>query len=92
MTGNEKIKKFINRVTPADQGFGGLSNQQGKKNLAIFFVCIGNYLEPPESLKNMFGHLLVSYKNMIGNEIWETQIMCHIDQETRHYLRSAYGI
>lgn len=75
-----------------DQGFGGLSNQQGKKNLAIFFVCIGNYLEPPESLKNMFGHLLVSYKNMIGSEIWETQIMCHIDQETRHYLRSAYGI
>ncbi|CUM56393.1 unnamed protein product [Debaryomyces tyrocola] len=75
-----------------DQGFGGLSNQQGKKNLAIFFVCIGNYLEPPESLKNMFGQLLVSYKNMIGSEIWETQIMCHIDQETRQYLGSVYGI
>lgn len=75
-----------------DQGFGGLSNQQGKKNLAIFFVCIGNYLEPPESLKNMFGQLLVSYKNMIGNEVWEVQIMCHIDQETRQHLRNLYGI
>ena len=75
-----------------DQGFGGLSNQQGKKNLSLFVVCIGNYMEPPEHLKQLFGQFLVSYKQLLGGDIWDHQILAGIDGESRMMLSQVYGV
>lgn len=93
---NEKETGFqgmlnIIHVNP-DHGFGGLSNQQGKKNLAMFIACIGNYAEPPEGLKNGFHQTLISYKNLFGPEIWESQVMNLVDLETRQFIHQAYGV
>ncbi|KAK6465074.1 putative importin, protein [Scheffersomyces coipomensis] len=74
-----------------DQGFGGLSTKQGKKNLSLFITCIGNYMEPPEELQNTFHQFLASYKSLIGAEIWQSQVLSSIDQETLQQL-SHYGI
>ncbi|CUM62660.1 uncharacterized protein PRCAT00000214001 [Priceomyces carsonii] len=75
-----------------DLGFGGLSNQQGRKNLAIFVVCIGNYSDPPEFLKHLFGQTLNGYKALLGDDIWESQIMSHVDRETREYIKDVYQV
>ena len=93
---NEKESSFegmlnIINCNP-DEGFGALSNSQGKKNLAAFIICIGNYAEPPEHLRNMFANFLMSYKTLFGSETWETQIMMHIDMETRQQLHMLYGV
>lgn len=72
-----------------DQGFGGLSNQQGRKNLSVFVSCIGNYMEPSDKLRELFYQLLQSYKGLLG-ESWP-QIMGLIDAETRGALQ-AYGV
>ncbi|KAK6458048.1 putative importin, protein [Scheffersomyces xylosifermentans] len=74
-----------------DQGLGGLSNQQGKKNLAIFIACIGNYLEPPEHLKHSFAQFLNTYKTLLGPDVWEHQILTHVDSDTRVHLSQVYG-
>lgn len=75
-----------------DQGLGGLSNQQGKKNLSVFIICIGNYAEPSDELKQLFAHLLMSYQTLLGKDVWDTQVLSQIDQETRHSLHTFYGI
>lgn len=74
-----------------DLGFGGLSNQQGKKNLAVFINCIGNYPAVPEQLANKFAHVLQGYRQMLGDEVWNSQILSQLDNETRHNL-SLYGV
>ncbi|CAH2355414.1 importin subunit beta-2 [[Candida] railenensis] len=73
-----------------DLGFGGLSNQQGRKNLSIFIDCIGNYPGAPEELANKFAQILQAYRQMIGEEVW-LQIIGSFDNETRRNL-SLYGV
>ncbi|CCE83908.1 Piso0_004505 [Millerozyma farinosa CBS 7064] len=89
-TGFQGMLNIIN--SNPDQGFGGLSNQQGKKNLAIFILCIGNYMEPPTDLAAMFNQLLRSYKTMLGDDVWENQVLVHVDRETRQFIYSTYGV
>lgn len=87
------FKGMINTIKlNPDQGFGGLSTLQGKKNLSIFIVCIGNYLEPSEQLQVLFHQLMTSYKSFLGEDGWENQIMNHVDLETRQHIRKVYGI
>lgn len=73
-----------------DAGFGGLSNQQGKKNLSVFLSCIGNYFEPPEDLKHGFFQTLTSYKAMLGAD-WDA-VVGLVDGETRAFLHTTYGV
>ncbi|CAK7916753.1 importin subunit beta-2 [[Candida] anglica] len=68
-----------------DQGFGGLANQQGRKNLSVFITCIGNYPNAPEPLKMKFAQLLQSYRQMVGEAVWN-QIVSQVDAETRQAL------
>ncbi|KAK6204368.1 putative importin, protein [Scheffersomyces amazonensis] len=75
-----------------DQGFGGLTNKKGQKNLALFITCIGNYMEPPEDLQNTFHQFLTSYRSLVGEQIWQTEIMVSIDEETRQTLSHVYGV
>lgn len=75
-----------------DNGFGGLSNQQGKRNLATFIECIGNYYHPPDDLRNLFGQLLTSYKSLLGDDIWMYQVMNNVTPETREFIAQTYGI
>lgn len=93
---NEKETAFsgmlnIIKANP-DQGFGGLSNQQGKKNLSLFILCIGYYAAPPDELRQLFSQVLVGYANMLGKEVWEGQVLSQIDGETRQSLHHQYGI
>ncbi|RLV90376.1 Importin subunit beta-2 [Spathaspora sp. JA1] len=74
-----------------DQGFGGLNNQQGKKNLAIFITCIGNYQTPPQDLQHLFTELISNYRVVLGEEVWKSQVMIHIDSEVRNHLQVIYG-
>lgn len=75
-----------------DAGFGGLSNVQGKKNLSVFVICIGNYAEPPESLREMFSQVLNGYQSMLGKDVWESQVMSQVDAETRQALATFYNV
>lgn len=74
-----------------DEGLGGLSNQQGRKNLAVFVSCIGNYFEPSEQLRELFYQMLTSYKGLFG-EKWESSVMSLIDADTQGFLRTTYGV
>lgn len=74
-----------------DQGFGGLSNQQGRKNLAVFVSCIGNYFEPSDKLRELFFQILSGYKSLLG-DAWETQVLSLVDGESRGFLQTTYGI
>lgn len=74
-----------------DQGFGGLLNQQGRKNLAVFVSCIGSYFEPSEKLKELFFQVLSSYKSLLG-DAWETQVLGLVDADSRGFLQTTYGI
>lgn len=93
---NEKETSFqgmLNIISAnPDQGFGGLSNQQGKKNLSVFVICIASYMDPPEELRQMFVQVLSSYQNLLGKDVWESQVLCHIDQESRQSLLNVYGV
>jgi len=89
-TGFEGMIKIIHGNP--DQGFGGLSNQQGRQNLAIFISCIGNYFEPPEQLQKLFGELLGEYKSLLGTELWQSQILSLVEAETREYLQQVYHV
>ena len=75
-----------------DLGFGGLSNAQGKKNLAIFISAIVNYLEPPMELKELFGQLLASYSNLLGPDTFNNQVLNQLDSDSRSQLYEFYGI
>lgn len=93
---NEKETAFsgmlnIIKANP-DQGFGGLSNQQGKKNLSLFILCIGYYAAPPDELRQLFSQVLAGYENMLGKDVWEGQVLSQIDGETRQSLHHQYGI
>lgn len=74
-----------------DEGFGGLSNQQGRKNLATFISCIGTYAEPGQELKSLFEQLLREYKSLMG-AAWQSQILALVDQETRESLQQVYQV
>ncbi|GEQ71070.1 hypothetical protein JCM33374_g4751 [Metschnikowia sp. JCM 33374] len=91
----EKESAFVGMIemlkTNPDAGVGGLGNQQGRKNLAVFISCIGNYFEPSEKLKELFFQTLMSYKGVIGSA-WESQILSLIDNDTRGFLQSTYGV
>lgn len=85
-TGFQGIINMIN-LNP-DNGFGGLSTQHGKKNLAAFLACIGNYQEiPSNELQHLFIDLINNYKSLLGNENWN-QILQFIDPEIRNRLNS----
>lgn len=75
-----------------DHGLGGLSTQQGKSNLSIILVCIGNYQEPAEHLKALFHQLMISYKGVLGDDVWNTQIMGNLDGNLRQHLQTVYGV
>lgn len=91
----EKESAFIGMINHIhanpDQGFGGLSNQQGRKNLAVFVSCIGNYFEPSVKLRDLFFQLLSSYKSLLG-DAWETQVLSLVDRDSRGFLQTTYGI
>ncbi|OBA24395.1 ARM repeat-containing protein [Metschnikowia bicuspidata var. bicuspidata NRRL YB-4993] len=91
----EKESGFIGMIetlkSSPDASLGGLANPEGRKNLALFISCIGNYFEPLEALKELFFQTLMSYKEVVGHA-WESQIMSLIDSETRGFLQSTYGI
>lgn len=72
-----------------DHGFGGLANQQGRKNLAVFVSCIGNYSAPSQKLRETFLHFLQGYQGLLGASWGE--VVALIDAETRASLQ-AYGI
>ncbi len=73
-----------------DAGLGGLSNQQGRKNLSVLASCIANYPNAPDELRTKFGHLLQAYRQMLGHDVW-LQIVAQLDADSRHQL-SAYGV
>lgn len=75
-----------------DQGFGGLSSTQGKKNLSVFIIAVGHYLEPPHDLKVALGQTLASFKAMLGDEVWDGQILATTDHEVRDFLQQTYGV
>lgn len=93
---NEKESGFLGMIKiihgNPDQGFGGLSNQQGRKNLATFISCIGTYAEPTEELSGLFGQLLKEYQAMLGPEVWQSQILSLVDTETREYVQQVYQV
>lgn len=75
-----------------DHGFGGLVTQNGKKNLTLFIICIGNYLNAPDFLLELFSQLINSYMKMLGNDVWQNQILSDIDPDTLNHLKSFYDI
>lgn len=75
-----------------DQGFGGLSTLQGKKNLSLFISTIANYMEPPEELTHMFGQLLKSYGQLLGEEVFKNQVLNQLDSDSRGFLFQNYQI
>lgn len=89
----EKETAFLGMLnvvqTNPDNGFGGLANQQGRKNLAVFLSCIGNYLSPPENLRSLFGNFVHSYKLLLGAN-W-SGVVGLIDKDTRVHLQGVYG-
>ncbi|SGZ49038.1 CIC11C00000001368 [Sungouiella intermedia] len=91
----EKESAFIGMINVIhanpDQGFGGLSTHEGRKNLAVFVSCIGNYFEPSSKLRELFFLLLSSYKLLLGDS-WETQVLGLVDGESRGFLLTTYGI
>lgn len=91
----EKESAFIGMVNiiqvNPDQGFGGLSNQQGRKNLAVFVSCIGNYFEPSPKLRELFFQVLSGYRLLLG-DAWETQVLGLVDGDSRGFLLTTYGI
>ncbi|ODV78066.1 putative importin, protein [Suhomyces tanzawaensis NRRL Y-17324] len=87
-TGFTGMLNIIN--TNPVNGFGGFDNSQGKKNLGIFFVCIGSYAQPSDELRGLFGQMLNSFKGLLGSE-WEG-VMAHVDHESRGVLASVYGV
>ncbi|KAM9893285.1 hypothetical protein OXX79_009445, partial [Metschnikowia pulcherrima] len=95
MENEEKESAFVGMIeilkTNPDNGLGGLANQQGRKNLAVFISCIGNYFEPSEKLKDLFFHTLMSYKEVLGSA-WEPQILSLVDADTRGFLHTTYNI
>ncbi|KAI5951423.1 kap104 [Candida jiufengensis] len=66
-----------------DNGFGGLNTQQGKVNLAKFLEVVGNYTDASSELQNQFLQLIMNYKSLIGEEIWENQILKYVDESLR---------
>lgn len=68
----------------AGGAFGDLSNAQGKKNLAVFLSCIGNYMNPPDQLRGLFQEFVSSYKEMLGGD-WSS-VLAMVDADTRAIL------
>lgn len=93
---NEKETGFLGMIKiihgNPDQGFGGLSNQQGRKNLATFISCIGTYAEPTQELSGLFAQLLKEYQALLGPEVWQSQILSLVDSETRDYIQQVYQV
>lgn len=73
-----------------DQGFGGLSNSQGKKALSIFIATIANYMSPSDSLRNSFQELLDGYKQLLGSEFGG--VIGQVDRESRGQLMEMYRV
>lgn len=69
-----------------DNGFGGLKNQQGRKNLAVFLDCIASYSKPGENLKTRFHQFLVGYRDLTGSN-WDL-ILALTSQDTQLALQS----
>lgn len=87
------FKGMLNIISAnPDNGFGGLSTVQGKKNLSVFIATIANYYEPPADLKVLFGQLLQSYGNLLGDDNLNTLVLNHLDPESRNLLYQSYGI
>lgn len=90
----EKESAFLGMVkiveAGPDTGFGGLSTAQGRKNLALFLSCIGNYFEPLDRLRDVFFQVVVSYKELMGSS-WNNVVKL-IDSDTRGFLSSTYGV
>ncbi|KAK6881377.1 Importin subunit beta-2 [Candida tropicalis] len=71
-----------------DNGFGGISTQQGKKNLAGFLTCIGNYQDCPNDLQSSFIELINNYKQLLGNDSWNQVLNFISDHDIRNRLNS----
>lgn len=69
-----------------DKGFGGLSNQQGRKNLAVFLDVIANYLNGSEKLMHRFHQFLIGYRDLTGPN-WE-QVLSLASSDTQLVLKS----
>lgn len=91
----EKETAFLGMVRTLeagpDSGLGGLSTAVGRKNLALFISCVGNYFQPPEKLRGVFFQVLVSYKELVGSS-WDRDVIKLVDDDTRGFLSSTYGI
>lgn len=94
MENEEKESAFLGMVKTLEAGpeaaFGGFNTTLGRKNLALFVSCIGNYFEPLDKLREVFFQVLVSYKELLGT-MW-TDVLKHVDADTRGFLSSTYGV
>ncbi|KAL6452138.1 hypothetical protein SBY92_001395 [Candida maltosa Xu316] len=88
---NEKETGFqgmINMISlNPDNGFGGLTTLQGKKNLASILSCIANYSEAPRELADLFTDLVRNYRSLLGNEQW-LNILTFVEPQLRDLLNS----
>ncbi|KAI5963283.1 kap104 [Candida pseudojiufengensis] len=66
-----------------NEGFGGLSTQQGKINLAKFLEVLGSYIDASSFLQNEFYKLILNFKQLLGDEIWENQILKFVNPKIR---------
>lgn len=91
---DEKASAFMGMVqivqANPDAGMGGLATQQGRKNLALFVNCIGNYFEPSQELMAAFHLVLAAYMQHMGGA-WDS-IMATLNPETRGFFSTNYGI
>ncbi|CAN3373755.1 hypothetical protein DIURU_005785 [Diutina rugosa] len=72
-----------------DHGFGGLSSPQARKNLGLFFSCMGNYMDPSPQLAQQFHQLLTEYHQVLGGDGWN-QVMASVDADAKARLEH-YG-
>lgn len=75
-----------------DQGFGGLSTAQGRKNLSLFVTTVAHYFEVPQTLKAAIGHTLASFKAMLGDDVWNREILGSMDAELKQGLQHNYSV
>ncbi|CAI5757296.1 unnamed protein product [Candida verbasci] len=87
---NEKESGFMGMINMIsknpDHGFGGLQSQQGLKNLACLLTCIATYQDASQDLQNLFIDLIKNYKHLLGDEIWNNQVLQFMDPQIRNRL------
>ncbi|CAK9435801.1 uncharacterized protein LODBEIA_P04800 [Lodderomyces beijingensis] len=69
-----------------DNGFGGLNTQQGKKKLAKFLEVLAAYQDANSELQSLFLNLITSFKQLVGDEVWNNQVLNYVDPTLRQAL------